>query len=231
MLRIGDPEVQVARHARVIVERRRRLPAGNDSRMVCDERHQEEQPPRNDDRRRDQRIGNRMCARVMWPLPAADARRRRRCAGLTSGSLDRAGALARLVGRPAGRAGLLHDRLEHFRLGVEHGLDRLVAQHDALEGVEVDLVELAALGAEADRAAARRPRPWRSASAAMPSASSFTPGARSAGRSAFDHREEADLGARSRAASRAWSGARSRATAPARLGAPLAIARPAITGM
>ena len=37
-----------------------------------------------------------------------------------------------------------------FGLRFEHVLDRLVAQHDALERVHVDLVELAALGAEAD---------------------------------------------------------------------------------
>ena len=69
----------------------------------------------------------------------------------------------------------------------------LAAQHDALERVEIDLVELAALGAEADR----QQRDQASLAVcvlAMPSASSFTPAGRSAGSVGVHDGEEADLG-------------------------------------
>src|SRR4029453_3118024 len=67
------------------------------------------------------------------------------------GSVHRAGSGARLVRRPARSLGLLHETLEHLALRGQHILDGLASQHDALEGIHVDLVELAALGPEPDR--------------------------------------------------------------------------------
>src|SRR3546814_14939008 len=54
------------------------------------------------------------------------------------------------IGPPARCFGVVHDRLKDRRLLAEDLGDVLVLDHDALEGVELDLVELAALGAESD---------------------------------------------------------------------------------
>src|SRR5919201_1870212 len=62
--------------------------------------------------------------------------------GATSGRLRRGGrrlldltwlAVARRIGRPAGRLGVVHDPLQRLGLGLEHGLDVLVLEHDAMD--------------------------------------------------------------------------------------------------
>ena len=58
---------------------------------------------------------------------------------------------ARRIGRPAGGARLVHDLVLQLALLVEDGLDVLAVAHDPRERVAVDLVEVAALGAEPDR--------------------------------------------------------------------------------
>ena len=61
---------------------------------------------------------------------------------MVDGLFDWAGAVRRLVRQPAGSVRLLQDAAQRLSLLVEHVADRLASQHDALECVGVDLVEL-----------------------------------------------------------------------------------------
>src|SRR5690348_10640820 len=96
------------------------------------------------------RVHGRQDAPGLW-VPAFAGTTTGATAASRSSLLHRTHALAWRIGRPAGRLGGVHHVAQLLSLGVERGADRLTAQHNALEGVEIDLVELAALVAEPDR--------------------------------------------------------------------------------
>src|SRR5690348_11413947 len=64
--------------------------------------------------------------------------------------LDLTWSIARRIGRPAGGTAVGHDALQCGCFGVQDRLHVFIPEHDALERIEEDVVEITALGAEAD---------------------------------------------------------------------------------